>query len=1135
MLPRFSLHNQLLLVLGFLLAATIVPKLGSAQFYNGAYQEFGKNRIQYQDFIWNFYEFPRYDVYYYQEGASIGTYTAMAAGQIIADLEETFDYQLEEKIYFVVYNKLDHFRQSNIGYTRNDVNNIGGVTRIAGSKVFLYFEGDHAKLEQQIRAGVAEILIHQMMFGTSWKEMLKNSALLSLPDWYVQGLKSYVAEPWSVDIDNRVRDGVMSGRYRKFNRLDGDDARVAGHALWNYIVKMYGKNVVPNILYMARISRNIESGFLFVLGISLNSLTDESFAWYRKRYELDDSMRNVPEGEPIDVRIKREHIYQNLKISPDGEFVAFTTNELGQTKVWLHELKTGKTRKLFKLGHKIDRIVDTSFPVMAWHPTGKLLAFVTEHKGLVFLNQYEMESGKTATKPIHNMEKVLDMHYHHSGKKLAMSAVRRGQSDIYVYSVAGGSATPITNDLYDDLNPRFLDKSTKIVFSSNRINDTLRTEKRKVRLIPPTKDLFVYNYKSGSQVLKRITDTPGYNELDPTPYTEGRFTYLSDENGIINRYIAHFDSAISHIDTVVHYRYFAESEPMTNYSRNILEQDVSLTAKKAAEIVFSNGSYKLRVLDIGTGKVVGSNDLQNTDFRETDAANTATDGGNDAVPTGTPAVSDQKVTYIKVKVFEPEETPEEPNPDELDFRNYTFDNEGEQGGKEEGQPEETPTTEEAPAIGPGEKPADSRFFTLEQTTAAPALQQPVFEMPKADDYDLNFTATNIVSQFDLDFTNQTYQRFNGGGYFNSGLGLVGQIELKDLFEDYSILGGVNYALGSNNTEYFLSFENRAKRTDRTILAHRQTITRVEGLSLVKTHIHEGKYILKYPFSEVAAIRATFNLRNDQFVALSTDRQNLGANNVNNTWGILKFEYIYDNTLNRGINLYNGFRMKVFGEVFNEFDFNRIQLLEPNSDILIVGIDARHYLKVHRDIIWANRFAGSTNFGSRKLVYYMGGVDDWLVFSDRPKFDDDTPISTEENYYFQSLVTPMRGFLQNARNGNTFAMVNSELRIPVFKYFMNTPIKSEFISNFQVVGFGDVGTAWTGSSPLADDNAFNSTSIVDGPLTVTLKNQKEPLIGAFGFGVRSKLWGYFAKLDWAWGVEDREVLQPRLYFSLGLDF
>lgn len=1122
----FSFRNFLAAVAALMLL--VVAKQSSAQFYNGMYQEFGKNRVQHQEFIWNFYEMPRYEVYYYQEGASIGAYTARAANRIISELELAFDYQLEEKIYFIVYNKQDHFRQSNIGYERNDVNNIGGVTRIAGSKVFLYFEGDHAKLEQQIRAGVAEILIHQMMFGTSWKEMLKNSALLSLPEWYVQGLKSYVSQPWNVDIDNRVRDGIMSGRFRKFNRLSGEDARVAGHALWNYIVKTYGQNVVPNILYMARISRNIESGFLFVLGISLNSLTDESFAWYRKRYELDDATRTVPPGEALDLRIKRERVYQNLTVSPDGQYVAFSTNELGQVKVWLHDTEKGRTKKLFKLGHKIDRIVDFSFPVMAWHPTGRILSFVTEDKGLLFLNQYELEDGKLATKPIHNMEKVLDMQYDHTGKKLVISAVRNGQSDIFVYSIAGGSAAQITNDLYDDLNPRFLNKSKQIIFSSNRTDDTLRFTRQPLRLLEPTKDLFVYDYASKSPILKRITSTPAYNELQAEPYTDGRFAYLSDQNGIVNRYVAHFDSAIAYIDTAVHYRYFAVSEPATNYARNILEHTVTPASGQVAEIVFSDGTYLLRLVDVNSGTALGSKTLKNTNFRTSkQEQDTEEEEQTESVPRTPQNLAQQKVTYVKVKVFEDEE-PAESN-DAVDFRNYTFEGENAQ----EGQATEAEAATEKQASKPNLP--DSRFLAIGEEAAATQTDSSPFELPKADDYDLNFTATNIVSQFDLDFANQTYQRFNGGGFFNSGLGLVGQIELKDLFEDYSILGGVNYALGGNNTEYFLSLEQRARRTDKTIVAHRQTLTQVQGLRIVKTHVHEGRYIIKYPFSEVAAIRGTFSLRNDQFVTLSTDQPYLEEPNTNNTWGILKFEYIFDNTLNKGINLYNGFRMKVFGEVFNELDFTRLQVLKEQTDILIVGIDARHYLKIHRDIIWANRFAGSANFGSRKLLYFMGGVDDRLVFSDNPRFDTTTPISPDENYYFQSLVTPMRGFLQNARNGTSFALFNSELRIPVFKYLMNKPIKSEFISNFQIAGFADVGTAWTGSNPLGDDNAFNTTTITDGPLTVTLRNQKEPLIGSVGTGVRSKLWGYFVKLDWAWGIEDREILEPRLFFSLGLDF
>ena len=60
-------------------------------------------------------------------------------------------------------------------------------------------------------------------------------------------------------------------------------------------------------------------------------------------------------------------------------------------------------------------------------------------------------------------------------------------------------------------------------------------------------------------------------------------------------------------------------------------------------------------------------------------------------------------------------------------------------------------------------------------------------------------------------------------------------------------------------------------------------------------------------------------------------------------------------------------------------------------------------------------------------------------------------------------------------------------------------------------------------------------IENGPITITIDNQKNPFVGGFGFGVRSRLFGYFIRADWAWGVEDGYVLPHILYISLGLDF
>jgi len=158
-----------------------------------------------------------------------------------------------------------------------------------------------------------------------------------------------------------------------------------------------------------------------------------------------------------------------------------------------------------------------------------------------------------------------------------------------------------------------------------------------------------------------------------------------------------------------------------------------------------------------------------------------------------------------------------------------------------------------------------------------------------------------------------------------------------------------------------------------------------------------------------------------------------------------------------------------------------------------------------------------------------------VFNSNPRFNNDVAIARDQNYYFQSIATNMRGFIQNIRNGNSFAVINSELRLPVFKYVMNRPIKSDFIKNFQVVGFGDLGTAWTGPSPYSEENAFNTSELVNGSLRIILDNKKDPIVGSYGIGVRSKLFGYFMRLDHAWGVEDGIVREPMTHFSLGLDF
>jgi len=116
-----------------------------------------------------------------------------------------------------------------------------------------------------------------------------------------------------------------------------------------------------------------------------------------------------------------------------------------------------------------------------------------------------------------------------------------------------------------------------------------------------------------------------------------------------------------------------------------------------------------------------------------------------------------------------------------------------------------------------------------------------------------------------------------------------------------------------------------------------------------------------------------------------------------------------------------------------------------------------------------------------------------------------------------------------------AVATAELRWPIFKYFINSPIKSDFIKNFQIIGFSDIGSAWNGLHPYSEENKFNEQVIVQNPLTITIDSNREPIIYGYGFGLRSRLLGYFMRADWAWGVDDGVVLPSVFYFSLSLDF
>ena len=1084
--------------IGTLLFFLCGPAALHAQFYNGMQMNFGKNRVQYNNRYWKFYRFERFDVYSYENGTDLSLYVADFVEKELALIERFFDYEIERRLIFLTYNKMSDFRQSNIGLvSENEEYNIGGTTQIIQNKVFLYFDGDHVNFERQVRGAIAKVLVNEMMFGNGLRDNMTSSTMINLPDWYLEGLISFVSNPWDYELENRVKDGIMSGKYRKFVNLQDDDARYAGHSFWKYVADLYGVGIIPQILYITKVNKNAESGFQMVLGTKLKELSIDWTAYYLGLYTSGEEVAGLPGQGKVIKRPNKRRVYQNIRISPDGEHLAYVTNQKGQYKVWIKDDAKKRAGKVYKRGYKLDQINDYSFPQIAWHPTSQILGFISEEKGLLKIHFYNLETDELTTRNLLHFEKILDMSFSPDARKLVFSAVVDGQTDIWVFDIASSTNERITNDLADDFQPRFTNHMANISFVSNRRLDTLYMKDDPENNTTTAFAVFVYDYAGKNNLLQRISEGNYINHTQPLSPGLNEFFYLSDKNGIVNRYFAEYDSIISLVDTAVHYRYFANSYPLSNYNRNILSHDINTETGEIAEIVYHDGRYNLYKYPMEMEPVYGKK-LPPTEYRNRHVDR---------------LMREDSVHHVEKKVISMKDIADNLLIHEgdtialqefrIDINNYIFERE---------------------KLNYYNNQLRSRNLNL-------VLDSVQNDNLAYIDYQLAFYPNQLVNQIDFSFLNASYQAFTGGAfYYNPGLNLLFKVGANDLFEDYRLTGGVRFATDFDSNEYLLSFENVKKRLDKQLIFHRQVFKNYTYESYIKTYTHELLGSLKYPFSQTLAVKGTASFRHDNTVFLATDINNLTEESITKVWGGLKAEVVFDNTRLLGTNLYSGTRLKVFGEAYRQI--NRFE-----SGLYVIGGDFRHYTRIHRTLIWANRFAASTSFGTSPLIYYLGSVDNWINFfqARNPTFNESVDIDYTRDYAYQALATNLRGFSQNIRNGNNFAVFNTELRLPLFRYVAGHPLSSGFLNNFQVIGFFDVGTAWTGAHPFTGENAWDTEVITNGPMTITLDANRDPIVAGYGFGVRTMLLGYFIRLDWAWGIENMQV-QPRMfYLSLSLDF
>lgn len=1078
---------------------------------------YGQNRIQYRLFKWRYFDTKHFRIYHYDRaGRELARYVAEQIENDITVVEQKIGGRFPHRFNIVLYNTYDEYKQTNIGrkYDSQLQNNPAGTLDIVGDKLVVYFNGVHADLRRQTRAGMSRVIMERMVFGDNVKEMVKNAVLLNLPEWTVYGFISYLVDGWDTKTNSDWKNLIEANQDKGFYEISEMEPELAGKAFWKYISVNYGDNTVKNLVYTMQVKSSLNQAIKMTLGKDVKEVYDSVITYYEGVYVQEEKGRTSPDSSTalININVPDDGTeIRNIKVAPRGNDVAYVAWKDGEYKVYLQKTKNSQSRAAILKGGKLDYGAepDPNYPLIAWSNTGYKLAILYKEKRQVKLRIFNSLKVRVENYdiPENRFDRVLGMTFMEDDDKMVFSAVKRSQTDLYEFAIRGKRMTNITDDSWDDIAPWYVSGGSRkgILFLSNRTAPNLEVEKVVNELPNGPMNVFFYNTVTKRKELIRMSDIKEGEITQPIQYGSDNYAYLYDKNGIKNQYIVMMTRGANNKDS-------AYAVPITNYSRNIMEHQYNPASNQVAEVIQVGDKYKVfyKKLQI-PGKNVEPTDPQPTILSNLEAAKSDKELGEKELSDNEPILKSGNI--FKSEFSDEEESAKAPA-DEVVTEEPEAD--------DEQVDEEILKDEGLDANG-----VDSTYLKMR---------------PKR--YRLSFQPDFFSVRLDNTVLFTRYQAYNGGQYTNPNLGGMLTVSLDDKLEDYRITGGFRLPINFRGLNYFVQYENYRRRLDWGVLYLRTENSDFYDVQYVDTsgrpvaqRTQYGKTVTSlvqgtasYPFNKFESVRFHLGLRQDVFRFKSLDYLSLAVDPEDNVkyWLTGRAEYVFDNTDNPVINIYNGARLKFFGEYMYRLNNN-------GGGIYNIGGDLRYYKKIYKNFIFAIRGAAAYSGGRNKILYRVGGVDNWIG----AQYNNNAQLKQGETYAFQALSTNMRGYQQNSFNGGSYAVVNTELRLPVLTTFLKKPIQSAILRNLQVVAFADLGTAWNGFWPTLENIQKNILVVdpqtpFDPTVSFTVEDQSSGLGFGYGLGARTQLFGYFVRLDYGANIDDG-FKKGIVYFSIGTDF
>lgn len=533
------------------------------------YSEYGKNRIQYKSVKWSIIYSNNFEVYYNNNGKDLGEIASKYLEGKFREITSLVGHQPTKKTKVFIFNSPSELIQSNIGINNKNLFLSTNLVKNNTIQFKIAFSNRKEIFKKNLKYEFINVIINDLMKGNnSFSDRFGKASFVSIPTWFIDGAVRYLAHGWDLKMDNVIRDYFLTKDLKRIKNITDNNPEIIGQSIWNYISIYYGKNIISNILNLTKIIKNPEKAIESSLGKSFDEVMNEwqnyytlSINSYSKQYsKLDDSFL---------IKLKKRHsnIF-NLKISPNNKNILFSSKTKNGISLFILEKNSNKINTISKI---INTSKNNKFN-SSWINDDKI-GYLKMINGVNNIIIYDLLNKQKTYKSIPNFKNINGFSINYSTNLIALSGTINSNNNLYLLSTYKNSIKQLTNDIADDVEPKFFPESNSIVFSSNRTHNKIDSAITKVLNYH---NLFIYNLDTTKKYLQQITKTIS-NDTKALPISKNEIIYLSDLKGINNIYKYNirnntFDQATDFYSNIL------------NYDYNLKEKSLALILLKAGKI-----------------------------------------------------------------------------------------------------------------------------------------------------------------------------------------------------------------------------------------------------------------------------------------------------------------------------------------------------------------------------------------------------------------------------------------------------------------------------------------------------------------------------------------------------------------------